>query len=136
MSLRAADLPKAQGESLTALKAAVVDRPPHARYLAQLLDAPADRIDHVPVPADVSKRVAEALCDDVHWCRMPLRTRDSHPRTIVSAYPRAYLRLRETAVRQAAVRRERKAAPPPPPPPPAPERTGPAELLELLTLED
>jgi len=118
MSMSAADLPKAQARNLTKLKALVMDRAPHGRYLALLLAAPVDRIDHVDVPPDVSRRVAEALRDDVFWCRR-LAARHGE---LVSHFPDAYHRLRDENARLAAARREQAC------------KRGPASLASLLTI--
>ena len=115
----------AQAEHLTRLKARTTDRPDHARFLRLLLDAEPGKLDEVTRPARVSRRVAEALTDDVHWCRRPAPPEGS----MISPYPGAYNRLRvdqaRTAHDRAAARREQ-----------ATTDTAPPTLRGLLTLSE
>lgn len=119
MSLPATQLPEAQAQHLARLKALVMDRKPHARYLATLLAAPVDGLDQVDVPRDVSRAVAEALRDDVFWCR---RVHPGlRPKELVAQFPDAYHRLRNKNAHRAAARRADRA-------------NGPASLRALLRL--
>lgn len=115
----------AQTEHLARLKARTTDRPHHARFLRLLLAAEPDKLDDIPRPARVSRPVADALTDDVHWCRRPAPPEGC----TISPYPGAYNRLRVQQARaahdRAAARRERANA-----------DTAPPTLRDVLTLSE
>lgn len=114
----------AQALLLAKLKARTTDRPDHARFLRALLDAEPGKLDEVTRPARVSRRVADALTDDVHWCRRPAPP-EGH---MISPFPAAYNQLRVDQARTAhdrAARREQAKA-----------DTAPPTLRGLLTLPE
>lgn len=94
-----------QQQHTTELRKSTQDRPAHAAYLDTLLSLrPGDDPHQVPVPEDVSARYAQAILDDVDWCRTPLPN-PAHP------YPDAYATLRRrdkaAATRRAQNQRNR-----------------------------
>ncbi|MGW0523039.1 hypothetical protein [Crossiella sp. NPDC003009] len=90
----------AQQDQLRHLREATADRPAHARYLAALEQVSADRIDDVEPGAGVSARIAQALRDDVAWCRMVPPARGG----FTSPFPGSYAALRLRAARAVAER--------------------------------
>lgn len=125
MSTDATHFHAAQAEHLTRLKARTTDRPDHARFLRALLAAEPGKLDDVARSPRVSRRVADALTDDVHWCRRPAPPQGC----TISPYPGAYNRLRVEQARaahdRAAARREQANA-----------NTAPPTLRGLLTLSE
>lgn len=112
----------AQSERLAALTERTADRVPHRRYLEWLLEAEdLDQRHNVALPSGVSHRVADALMDDVYWCRMPLPDSGHLP-----PYPDAYGRYRLATARAAGARKQAEEA----------RGRQPGTLSDLLTFDE
>lgn len=97
---RDAALKTAQAAYLRDLAERVADRPPHKTYLDSLLATTDDNaLYDIPLPRKVSRRVADALVEDVAWCRTSLPEIGQ-----MSPYPAAYKSLRIDDARAAAER--------------------------------
>lgn len=85
-----------QSETLDDLRAACADRPEHAEYLEALIE----QGPGVEPWTGVSRRVADALDDDVSWCTQNVPAGQGFP----SGFPGRYRALRASNAR-AATRR-------------------------------
>jgi hypothetical protein len=91
----------AQQARLAELRAQAEDKPAHAEFLAVLEDAaPGEILEDLRPARGVSRRVADALIDDIGWIRQPVPEQGMR----VAAYPGAYAALRLKDARAAAAR--------------------------------
>lgn len=115
---------QAQQTRIVKLSADVADRPVHAQFLADLLDAPPGTdLDDVERPPGLSHGLARALIEDVTWCRRPA----PEPGCNIPSFPGAYTARRLRTARAAATRNANKTE--------APESFTPSGLAELLDLD-
>ena len=92
---------RAQRDRVAELRAAVADKPRHAEFLEELLDAAPGTILEDLVPSrGVSSPVAAALVDDVEWTRQEAPSNGMR----AAQYPNAYRALRIKTARATASR--------------------------------
>lgn len=89
----------AQRARLIELRTLVKNKPAHAEFLEDLLDAlPGEILDDLPLPRGVARKVADALIADVEWTRQAA----PEPGMSIMQYPDAYKQLRIKQARAAA----------------------------------
>lgn len=99
-------LAEAQGQRLASLIERAADRPAHTKYIEALMAADYEDLMEVEAPSGVSRRVADAILDDVFWIRQPETTGGG----FVSQYQNAYSNRRMADARAARDRAKTRAA--------------------------